>query len=274
MRGGVLALYFLAATASSLRAQASCAKDSPPASSRALALFASIPEDSGEAADVRRASGGVLQEYVRLFQQPKDVTGLQASAERIVRQAGTVFEPGLIALGELRFTVSAGGRTSNGTLAKATSVPSLDSALLRGVARMDSAHVSFFAPGGRDTLQMRLELGFIPSAGLYPMLLVRLAPLGTITKSAHILPTDVYLNVSNNYLAKRIEDDVIVRVLVDEGGRPVMDSVRVVQGKDQVYIAAALAAIPKYRWSRAQAGDCAVRQWVQMPFRFHFAPAK
>lgn len=273
MRGAVVAICLLFARAD-LPSQVVCAPDSTRKVSGALALFASIPEETAEAAEVRRARGGVLQEYVRLFEQPKDVTRLQAKAERIVRQAGSVFEPGLLAIGELRFTVSARGHTSNGTLAKPTSDPGLDSALLRGMARMDSAHVSFFTAGGRDTLQMRIDIGFNPSAGLYPMLLVRLAPLGTITRSAHILPTDVQPSVPMSYWAKHIDDEIVVRVLVDARGRAVMDSVRVVQGKDQVYIDAILAAIPKYRWSPAQAGDCTVKQWVQMPFTFHFAPTK
>ena len=257
-----------------LRSQVVCSSDSGKPRSAALALFASIPEDTLEPADLRRARGTLLQEYVALFQRPTDVVKLQANAERIVEHAGSVFVPGQLALSELRFTVNADGRSTDGLLTRSTADPALDAALLRTVARLDSSRVGFYTTDGRDTLQLRIELGFDPSAGLYPMPLVRLSPLGTITKPAHVLTTDAQLDVPMDFWKKKIEDTVVVQVLVGEGGRAVMDSVRVVQGKQPVYIKAILAALPKYRWSPAQAGDCAVKQWVQMPFNFHFPTSR
>jgi hypothetical protein len=235
-----------------------------------LAMFASLPADRGETMELRRVRGSVLQEFAVGFQAPAGIVRLQAIAEQAVQRAGGVYSGSAQPIVEVRFTIRAGGGISDSHLVGSTADPALDSALLHAAARLDSAQVTFHESTGRDTLQMRLAIGVDPSSGDYPIVLVALKALGTITQPAHIQSTDVYPVISKQVLAKRIDDDILIQVLVDELGRAVPESTRVVQGTQQPYIAAILAVVPKYRWSPAMAGDCPVRQWVQMPFKFHF----
>jgi hypothetical protein len=219
---------------------------------------------------VRRARGAVLQEWVAFFKRPADLTVVQAKAEALLRRAGGVYEPGLPPMAQVRFTVA---RNEYADVYEPVRLgdPAFDSALVDAVARMARAGVEFLMPPRRDTLQMRIDIAIDPSAGLYPMPIAALAPLGTISRPAHIKPTDIYPAWPKDLEAKRVNDDVVVRILVDENGRAVMDSVKVVEGKHQGYIDAVLAVLPKYRWTPALSGGCPVKQWVQMPFMFHFA---
>jgi hypothetical protein len=235
-----------------------------------LIIFASLPEDNIERADLRRARGSVLQEFVAHFARPKDITIVQAKALDLFRRAGGIYEPGMPPLGEVRFTVSTAGRSNDARMAPSTSDPELDAALLGAVAELDLARVSAFAAGTTDTLQMRIQLSLNPSAGTYPMPFMQLAPLSSIDKSAHIIATNIYPKWPKKMEDARTEDDVVLQILVDAHGRAVMDSVKVVQGKHQEYIDAVKAVIPQYRWTPAMSGGCPVMQWVRMPFMFHF----
>jgi len=219
---------------------------------------------------VRRARGSVLQEYVAFFKRPSDLTVVQAKAEALIRRAGGVYEPGLPPMAVVRFTLA---RDEYDAIDEPVRLgdPAFDSALVDAVERMARVGVAFLMPPGHDTLQMRIDIAIDPSAGLYPMPIARLAPLGTITRSAKIRPTNIYPKWPKDLEEARVNDDVVVRILVDENGRAVMDSIKVVEGKHQGYIDAVIAVIPKYRWTPALSGGCPVKQWVQMPFMFHFA---
>ena len=271
--GGTLIALVLAA--SPLRGQAPCAVDSgvrrasPP-----LVLFASIPRDSVESDAMRRARGTVLQEYVARFTRPADITLVQAKAEALMRRGGGAYEPGAAPLAAIEFTVTADGRYADARRTISTGDPRFDSALLEPVARLDAERGPSLPPGGHDTLRMRIALGLDPDGGLYTMPIAQLAPLSTITKAARLIPTDIYPQWPKSMEAKRINDDVVVRILVDAHGRAVPDSVRVVMGKHKEYIEAVLAVIPRYKWMPAESDGCTVRQWVQMPFMFHFAPTR
>jgi hypothetical protein len=214
-----------------------------------LVVFASIPDDTLEPASVRTVRGTILQEFVNAFERPTDVTVAQGKAENIVRRMGGVYEPGMPPLGEVSFTQRSDGRTVDARISNTTSDPRLDSALLAAVGRLDAERVQFTG-AGRDTLQLHVQLSLNPSAGLYPLPLIALRPLPTIDA--------------------RVPDDVIVQLLVDEHGHFVKDSVRVVEGKHKEYIDAVIAVLSQYRWTPATSGGCPVKQWVQMPFMFHF----
>jgi len=172
------------------------------------------------------------------------------------------------------FTYGTDGRYTQIRRPLSTGDPRFDSALVEPVARLQAEHAAYFLPGGLDTLQIRILIVFDAAPDTYLMPIAQLAPRGTITRSAHIVPTDLYPAWPKDLEEKRVNDDVVVRILVDEHGRAVMDSVKVIAGKHQGYIDAVLAVIPKYRWTPALAGECTVRQWVQMPFMFHFPEAR
>jgi len=255
--------------------QLDCAPDTAPLRiSSQLALFASIPDDTLESAVYRQLRGSVLQEYVARFTRPSDMTVIQSKADAMIRRAHGAYEPGAPPLAVVRFTVARGGIVLDLALPVRTGDPQFDSALIEPATRLLLEHTEFLLPPGKDTLQIRIDVAIDPSAGLYPMRLAQLQPIGTITKPAHIIHTDLYPKWPKDLEEKRVNDDVVVRILVDEHGRPVMDSVKVVRGTQKGYIDAVLAVIPKYHWTPAESGGCPVKQWVEMPFMFHFAPAR
>ena len=214
--------------------------------------------------------GTVLQEFVARFTRPADMTVVQSKAEAMIRRAHGAYEPGAPRLAVVSFTVARGGIVLDIAEPVRTGDPQFDSALVEPATRLMLEHAEFFFPPGKDTLQMRIDISIDPSAGLYPMSIAGLRPLGTITSPAHIIHTDIYPKWPKDLEAKRVNDDVVVRILVDEQGRAVMDSVKVVRGTQKGYIDAVLAVLPRYRWTPARSGDCPVKQWVEMPFMFHF----
>jgi hypothetical protein len=256
-------------------AQQPCLPDTTAASGGPpIVLFAALPADRGEAPELRRVRGAVLQDYAARFTRPGDISLVRAKAEALRRSSVGAGGSPLPAFAEVRFTYGTDGRYADVWRPRSTGDPRFDSALIDPVARLQAEHVAFYLPGGRDTLQMRVEIALQALPGRYPIALAQLTSRNTITRSAHIVHTDIYPAWPKEMEAKRVNDDVVVRILVDERGRPVMDSVKVIQGKHQQYIDAVLAVIPRYRWTPALSGGCAVRQWVQMPFMFHFAAAK
>ena len=261
----------LLAPAFPVQAQLDCAPDigTLGISSR-LTLFASIPNDTLEPAVYRQLRGTVLQEYVARFTRPSDMSLVQSKAEMMIGNAHGAYDPAMPPLAAVRFTVARGGIVLDIAQPELTGDPQFDSALVEPATRLMLEHTEFLLPPGRDTLQMRVNIGINPSAGLYPMPLAGLRPLGTITSPAHIIKTNLYPTWPKDLEARRVNDDVVVRILVDEHGRAVMDSVKVVRGTQKGYIDAVLAVLPKYRWTPARSGDCPVKQWVEMPFMFHF----
>jgi hypothetical protein len=235
-----------------------------------MAVYASIPQDTTERADLRRIRGSLLQEYVERFIQPMDLSSMEAAAATMVKLRGGATGGFMPMLGELRFTQSVDGRTDRVYLRVTTADARFDSALLNAAAAMGTDKVSFYSTDGRDTVQMRIQLSLDPSLGFYPMRLIALRPLNTIDRPAHIIATNIYPKWPKKLEDARVEDDVVVQVLVDKEGRPVMDSVRAVEGKHKEYIDAVIAAVAQYRWTPALSGGCRVQQWVQMPFIFHF----
>ena len=253
------------------RAQVDCAPVTEPLRiSSQIALFASIPNDTLEPAVFRQLRGTVLQEYVARFTRPSDMSLVQSKAEIMLRYAHGVYDPSVPPLAVVAFTVARGGIVLDIRQTDSAGDPQFDSALVEAATRLMLEHTEFFFPPGKDTLQMRVRISINPSAGLYPMPIAQLRPLGTITTPAHIIKTNIYPAWPKDLEAKRVNDDVVVRILIDEHGRAVMDSVKVVQGTQKGYIDAVLAVIPKYRWTPAMSGACPVKQWVQMPFMFHF----
>jgi hypothetical protein len=263
--GGVL----LASSALSARGQ--CGVDGKArAMSTIMTVFASIPQDTTEKAELRRLRGTLLQEYVARFIQPMDLSSVEAAAATMVKLRGGASGGFMPMLGELRFTQMVDGRTDRVHLKLSTADARLDSALIAAALAMGIDRVSFYSSDGRDSVQMRIQLSLDPSLGFYPMKLIALRPMNLIDRSAHIIPTTIYPKWPKKLEDARVEDDVVVQVLVDRDGKPVMDSAHAVEGKHQEYIDAVIAAVAQYRWTPALSGGCPVPQWVQMPFMFHF----
>jgi protein TonB len=65
-----------------------------------------------------------------------------------------------------------------------------------------------------------------------------------------------------------IEGKVMVEFIVDELGRPVQGSIRVVQSDNDLFAAAVRVALGRLRFTPAEVGGKKVSQLVQMPFVF------
>jgi hypothetical protein len=195
-----------------------------------MTVFASIPQDTTEKAELRRLRGTLLQEYVARFIQPMDLSSVEAAAATMVKLRGGASGGFMPMLGELRFTQMVDGRTDRVHLKLSTADARLDSALIAAALAMGIDRVSFYSSDGRDSVQMRIQLSLDPSLGFYPMKLIALRPMNLIDRSAHIIPTTIYPKWPKKLEDARVEDDVVVQVLVDRDGKPVMDSAHAVEG--------------------------------------------
>ncbi len=76
----------------------------PTAISSVMTVYASIPQDTTERADLRRIRGSLLQEYVARFIQPMDLSSMEAAAATMVKLRGGATGGFMPMLGEVRFT--------------------------------------------------------------------------------------------------------------------------------------------------------------------------
>jgi TonB family protein len=66
----------------------------------------------------------------------------------------------------------------------------------------------------------------------------------------------------------KVSGDVLAQFIVDENGRPEMDSFKVLKSEHEEFSLAVRSALPNMKFIAAQVGGRPVRQLVQMPFQF------
>lgn len=68
--------------------------------------------------------------------------------------------------------------------------------------------------------------------------------------------------------SSRIEGSVLVQFVVDTLGRADMQSFKVLESANELFVQSLLAALPKWRFYPAEAGGRKVKQIVQLPLKF------
>jgi protein TonB len=68
--------------------------------------------------------------------------------------------------------------------------------------------------------------------------------------------------------ASRVEGEVLVQFIVDERGRPQMDSFKVLRSSDAEFTESVKRAVATTSFFPAEIGGRKVKQLVQMPFKF------
>jgi periplasmic protein TonB len=73
--------------------------------------------------------------------------------------------------------------------------------------------------------------------------------------------------------SSRIQGTVLVQFVVDTLGRADMQSFKVLQSSNELFVQSLRAALPKWRFYSAEAGGRKVKQIVQLPLKF-VAPSR
>jgi TonB family protein len=89
-----------------------------------------------------------------------------------------------------------------------------------------------------------------------------------VEKPAALLPGNVAPAYPQQLRLANVEGKLLTRFVVDTTGRPIVETVRVVERSDDRFVPSVREAIPNLRFSPADVGGKKVKQLVEMPFTF------
>ena len=277
MRRATIAVAILSAAASAgaqTPSMTAAACDSIVAAARADAvetgLFASIGRIDGgtiagdDAQKIARALGSTFIPprpfRLTVFAGPVRTRILRARAADTVPEleAPTV-------TGVYRVSVTKSGVRAM-QVVRASLMPGFDSAAAQAIEAAATMH-GLLPPAGEDS--MRAEVRFstdssvgssrITSASFPRMPVVNALPLRD--NPSPVFPEDEKGDST-------VTGEVVFRFVVDREGQPAMETVELVRGSSLSFIRAALAVLPRQRFTPATIRGCAVSQRVEYPFTF------
>ena len=89
-----------------------------------------------------------------------------------------------------------------------------------------------------------------------------------VEKPAALLPGNVGPVYPQQLRLANVEGKLLTRFVVDTTGRPIVETVRVIERSDDRFVPSVREAIPNLRFSPADVGGKKVKQLVEMPFTF------
>ncbi len=89
-----------------------------------------------------------------------------------------------------------------------------------------------------------------------------------VEKPAALLPGNVVPVYPQQLRLASVEGKLLTRFVVDTTGRPIVETVRVIERSDDRFVPSVREAIPNLRFSPADVGGKKVKQLVEMPFTF------
>jgi len=89
-----------------------------------------------------------------------------------------------------------------------------------------------------------------------------------VEKPAALLPGNVAPTYPQQLRLADVEGKLLTRFVVDTTGRPIVETVRVIERSDDRFVPSVREAIPNLRFSPADVGGRKVKQLVEMPFTF------
>jgi len=89
-----------------------------------------------------------------------------------------------------------------------------------------------------------------------------------VEKPAALLPGNVPPAYPQQLRLANVEGKLLTRFVVDTTGRPIVETVRIVERSDDRFVPSVREAIPNLRFSPADVGGKKVKQLVEMPFTF------
>ena len=168
--------------------------------------------------------------------------------------------------GVYRFTIHDDGRLSDLYIARLSLIPGFDSAVVNAVR--GAAEANAIPRPSSATKQTRIELrlttdslpgGRALSNASFP----RMPVMDVAAKPDN--PGPEYPDAEKR---DSLEGIVVLRFIVDRSGEPIDGTAMVVRGTTRGFILAAMATLPKLRFTPATIGGCAVAQVVEYPFNF------
>jgi len=233
-------------------------------------MHATVVTADGDATTVRLLRQTMLQEVASRFAVPPAVHLPQfTQAAVFVRPDGTLSTAPDLA-GELAFTLHRDGTVTDVSVRDPSDAAEVDGGLRDAVASAAAAGAFGPLPAelGRDTLQLRIRVAPDVAADQPSFPLVALA----VPYAAAEFPALPRRNRAPKFppaaAQAGVGDLVRVTFIVDEQGKPMMPTVRVVQARYREFIDEVLAVLPGYRYHPARIGGCPVKQFVEQPFQF------
>lgn len=158
-----------------------------------------------------------------------------------------------------------------------TLAPGFDSMIVAIIAGASHDH-ALAAPGGTGSrfpipLQLRVTSG-VPDPRLGRNGITLFEAYFPLIRLVDAVPSPS--NLPPVYPAEEMDDgddgEVLLQVVVDELGAPVLSTTEVLHATSTAFIRAAYQALAGYRFTPAHVGGCAVPQQVRVPFWFSLRP--
>jgi TonB family protein len=168
--------------------------------------------------------------------------------------------------GVYRFMLHDDGTLSDLYIARLSLIPGFDSAVVsavRGAAKMNA--IPRPSTGTKQTqIELRLTTDSLP--GGRPLSNASFPRMPVIDVAAK--PDNPAPEYPDAEKRDSVEGIVVLRFIVDRTGEPIDGTAMVVRGTTRGFILAAMATLPKLRFTPASIGGCAVAQVVEYPFNF------
>ena len=181
----------------------------------------------------------------------------------------TTQKPGLRAptvTGVYRFVIHDDGTLSDVYIARLSLIPGFDSAVVtavRGAAQVNALPRPSSA-AKQSQIELRLSTDSIPGGRALSIASFPRMPL----VDAAAKPNNPAPEYPEAEKRDSVEGNVVLRFIVDRAGEPIDGTAMVVRGTTRGFILAAIATLPKLRFTPATIGGCAVAQVVEYPFSF------
>jgi TonB family protein len=168
------------------------------------------------------------------------------------------------------FAITVRDKTVKGGLSASSGVPGIDRAFIDAINRVgaDSATPPLPAELRKSRVELRLRVFTAVGVADGDALFRVRVPLATLSHPVALKATRGALRYPEELRRENMEGSVLLSFVVDEQGRPLDGSVRLVKATHALFAQAVLGFLPKQRFEPARIGGCPVAQLVQWPFNF------
>jgi TonB family protein len=152
--------------------------------------------------------------------------------------------------------------------------PALDGALENAIRQADSARTLPPVPkelrGDTVVMFITLSAGDKAEAGARPIARAQV-PVVRLTSPVRPRSGNPPYRYPQALRMAGVTGEVLLQFVVDQSGRPVPGTYRIVSASHAEFAAALLEVLPTHRFTPARVGDCPVMQLVQAPFSFNLS---
>ena len=155
-------------------------------------------------------------------------------------------------------------------LASTSAVPAFDAALLRAVESVGADATIAPLPDSlrTKTLDLRLLIQTTETPGSSDALFRLRVPVARVSKPVSQRPGTMALRYPDELRRQHVEGSVVVQFVVNEEGKPLGGSIRVLKATHLLFAQNVVEAVPRARYLPAEIGGCPVAVVVQQPFNF------